>query len=192
MSQMKEKIKEVAVEYFHKKSYFATGVNDLALASGIRKASIYHHYPSKEEILFDILKTTMADLEVNLERSQKGLSGAEEKLRAAIRSHVLFHLLRQKEVIISDSELRALSVENYKIIVKMRDRYEREFQTLLGQGQAEGIFAPGDVKVLSYAVLTMCTAVATWFKSSGRLAMEEIARIYENFIMNGLKHGAIG
>jgi hypothetical protein len=46
------------------------------------------------------------------------------------------------------------------------------------------------VKILSYAILTLCTAGATWFKPEGRLSIDEIAVIYENFIINGLRSGA--
>jgi hypothetical protein len=37
--------------------------------------------------------------------------------------------------------------------------------------------------------LTLCTAGATWYNPSGRLAVDEIADIYENFIISGLKQG---
>jgi hypothetical protein len=49
------------------------------------------------------------------------------------------------------------------------------------------VFAPGDDKILSYAILTLCTAGASWFKPDGRLSVDEIAEIYENFIISGLK-----
>jgi hypothetical protein len=40
---------------------------------------------------------------------------------------------------------------------------------------------------LSYAILTLCTAGASWFRPEGRLTVDAIARIYENFVLNGLK-----
>jgi len=35
--------------------------------------------------------------------------------------------------------------------------------------------------------LTLCTAGASWFRPEGRLSVEQIAEIYENFVINGLK-----
>jgi hypothetical protein len=69
----------------------------------------------------------------------------------------------------------------------MRDAYEGIFQDLIRQGIDDGAFAVVDVKILSYAILTLCTAGASWFKPDGRLSVDEIAAIYENFIVSGLK-----
>ena len=186
-SNMKNTIKAVSIDLFYKKGYFATGISDIARATGIQKSSIYYHFSNKEDILFDILKTTMVDLDTNLERQLKDADDAESRMRVAIQSHITFHIERQKEVIISDSELRGLTVDNYKTIIKMRDQYERKFQALIQRGVNEGIFLEKDVKILSYAIITMCTGVCIWFNPSGRLSKEEIARIYTEFILGGLK-----
>ena len=187
MGNMKNTIKTISINLFYKKGYFATSISDIAREAGIQKSSIYYHYSNKEELLFDILKITMVDLDENLESQIKGVQGAEEKMRAAIQSHVIFHMERQKEVIISDSELRGLTVDNYKNIMKMRDDYERKFQSLIKDGIEKGIFADMDFKVASYEIITMCTAVSIWFNQSGRLSKEEVAKIYVDFIIHGLK-----
>jgi len=187
MSNMKDTIKKVSINLFHRKGYFATSVSDIARGAGIQKSSIYYHYANKQEILFDILKTTMADLDENFEAKIKDVHDDEEKMRAAIRSHLLFHIERQKEVIISDSELRGLTADNYSSILKMRDDYEKKFQSLIKGGIEKGIFRDLDIKVTSYGIITMCTAVSTWFNQSGRLSKGEVAEIYTDFILNGLK-----
>jgi len=186
---MKNTIKAVSIDLFYKKGYFATSISDIARATGIQKSSIYYHFSNKEDILFDILKTTMVDLDTNLERQLKDADDAESRMRFAIQSHISFHIERQKEVIISDSELRGLTVDNYKTLIKMRDQYERKIQALIRGGVDEGIFLEKDVKILSYAIITMCTSVCIWFNASGRLPKEEVARIYTDFILRGLKRG---
>ena len=191
MPNMKDTIKKVSINLFHRKGYFATSVSDIARGAGIQKSSIYYHFANKQEILFDILKTTMADLDENLEKKIKDINSAEEKMRVAIRSHLLFHLERQKEVIISDSELRGLTPDNYGSILKMRDDYEKKFQSLIKRGIEEDIFRDMDIKIASYGIITMCTAVSTWFNQSGRLSKEEVVEIYTDFILNGLKRQAV-
>jgi len=184
---MKDTIKRVSIDLFHKQGYFATGISDIARASGIQKASVYYHYANKEDILFDIFKTTMVDLDANLERALTGVKGTEEKVRAGIRSHVIFHIDRQKEVFISDSELRGLTVDNYKTIIDLRDKYEKKFQALIRAGIKERVFSNLDYKVTSYGIITMCTAVSIWFRASGRLTKENIANSYAEFVVKGLK-----
>lgn len=186
MTMMKDTIKTVAVDLFFRKGYFATSISEIARGCDIRKASIYYHYSGKEALLLDIMESTMRDLLAGLQESLSNAEGIEASMRAAVRSHVLFHLRRQKETFIASSELRGLSEENFRAIAARRDDYESIFQTLIGRGIDGDIFAAGDIKILSYAILTLCTAGASWFRPEGRLSVEEIAEIYENFVINGL------
>jgi len=191
MANMKEKIKSVSIDLFFQKGYFATSISEIARGSGIQKASIYYHYPSKEELLFNILESTMDDLTAYLKNSISGIRNVEEQMRVAVHSHVRFHLERQKENFIANSELRGLTSEHYQTIVKKRDEYEHIFQDIIKKGSDKNVFTKSDVQILSYAILTLCTAGASWFKPHGRLTVDEIAVIYENFIIHGLKQGQI-
>ena len=189
MAQMKETILRVAVDLFFEKGYFATSISGIAAGCGIQKASIYYHYSNKEAILFAIMDRTMQELVDHLAQSQEGVVDVEARVRAAVRSHVEFHLRHQKETFIASSELRGLSEPHYRGIVAQRDTYERFLQELITAGIDTGCFAQSDVKILSYAVLTLCTAGASWFNPEGRLAIDAIAGIYEDFILSGLKQG---
>ncbi len=187
MGNMKEPIRSVAVDLFFKKGYFATSIAEIAQGCGIRKSSIYYHYASKEYLLFSILKGTMQDLTVHLKDNLAGEADVVQRLKRAIKGHVRFHLQHQQETFLASSELRGLTQEHYKVIVEKRDEYEQIFQELLEKGRDAGVFSIADHKILSYAILTLCTAGAFWFKPNGRLSVDEIAAIYEGFILNGLK-----
>jgi len=189
---MKDTITAAAIELFYQQGYFATSVSEIARQCGIQKASIYYHYPSKENILFHIQQITMEELTGYLRSNLDGLTDIEARMRAAVRSHVRFHLNRQKETFIANSELRGLTPEHYREIVGQRDVYERVFQQIIGEGCASGIFAAVDVKILSYAILTLCNAGAIWFKPEGRMPVDAIADIYEAFVLQGLKDGRFG
>ena len=52
----KEKIFEVALNQFSKKGYDSVSLREIAEEVGIKKSSIYSHYPSKEAILMDIFE----------------------------------------------------------------------------------------------------------------------------------------
>jgi len=187
MGRMKATIKQVAIELFFKKGYYATSISEIAQGSGIQKSSIYYHYESKEALLLNILRTTLEDLTAFLKENLAGVFDLEERMRLAVHGHVRFHLERQKETFIANSEMRGLSRENRRAIVELRDEYERIFQDLIREGIEDGIFERGDVKILSYAILTLCTSGASWFRPGGRLTIDDIAAIYEHFIIEGLK-----
>ncbi len=178
-----------ATELFHRKGYFAASMSDIARECGIQKAGIYYYFQAKEALLFDIMKRTMEDLLVHLKKSLEDAVGVEGAIRAAVRGHVEFHLNRQKETFIANSELRGLTPEHYRAVVGQRDTYELIFQSLIRDGMEQKVFAEGDVKILSYAILTLCTAGAFWFKPAGRLSVDDICAIYVEFVLRGLKDG---
>lgn len=51
----KEKIFDTALDLFSKRGYDSVSLREIADNVGIKKSSIYSHYPSKEAILMDIL-----------------------------------------------------------------------------------------------------------------------------------------
>ncbi|PID40943.1 MAG: TetR family transcriptional regulator [Proteobacteria bacterium] len=185
---MKATIKAVAIELFFQKGYYATSIAEIAQGCGIQKSSIYYHYPSKEELLFHILRTTMDNLTAHLKENLAVDAEVTEQLKRAVRGHVRFHLEHQKETFIASSELRGLTREHYQIIVGKRDKYEQIFQQLIRTGRQKGFFTQADSKIISYAILTLCTAGASWFKPDGRLSVNQIAAIYEDFVLSGLQH----
>ena len=159
---MKETIKTVAIDLFFRKGYFATSISDIAKGCGIQKASIYYHFPGKEDLLFSIMENTMIDLLASLENNLAACDNHEDQMRGAVRSHVMFHLNRQKETFIASSELRGLSTEHFEIIVARRDAYERIVQDLIRSGIEQGIFAGADVKMQSFPRIRWMVLVVTW------------------------------
>ena len=52
----KEKIFDVSLDLFSRKGYDSVSLREIAEEVGIKKSSIYSHYPSKEAILMDIFE----------------------------------------------------------------------------------------------------------------------------------------
>jgi AcrR family transcriptional regulator len=107
-----ERILRTATILFKARGYHGTSVRALAQAVGIEAASVYSHFPSKQKILCDIFNRTMDDLLNGLERALSGATTHEERLQAAVRFHILFHVERQDEAFVSHSELRSLTPSN--------------------------------------------------------------------------------
>ncbi len=55
----REEILEAALDFFSVNGYEATSISQLADAVGIRKASLYSHFASKQEILDTVIETTL-------------------------------------------------------------------------------------------------------------------------------------
>jgi AcrR family transcriptional regulator len=184
-----DRIRQAAIELFKARGYHGTSVRDLAQAVRIETASLYYHFPSKQEILLDLFDRTMDALVDGLERAAATGSSPEERLRAAVRFHVLFHVERQDEAFISHSELRSLTAENRKRIIAKRDRYERTLRKLLDDGIRAGDFDTPDIKLTSTAILMMCSGVSDWFTRRGRLTADLVADRYSEMVVRLVSTG---
>lgn len=183
---VREKILAAAVQLFAEYGYHAATMRDIARETGIQAASIYYHYANKQALLVEIMDTHMRNLNANLERIAEKPIPTLQRLREAIANHIRLHTTYKAEFFIIDTEIRALEGENRGAILALRDRYEAMLQALLREGMEQGVLHRFDVKVASYALIAMCTEVATWFKPEGRLNVQEVIDIYTRMITEGL------
>ena len=58
----RESILEAAAQIIREKGYHATSMSDIAHAVDLRKASLYHHVESKQEILVALLDQALDNL----------------------------------------------------------------------------------------------------------------------------------
>lgn len=184
---MRENILAAAVQLFAEYGYHAAPLRDIARIAGIQAASIYHHYPSKQSLLVEIMETYMQRLNSKLERILRKYDDPQQRLHEAIANHIRLHTTYKAEFFIIDTEIRALEDGPRQYIVSLRDRYEALLQELLRNGMERGAFRQCDVKVTSYAIIAMCTEVASWFRPGGRLSVQQVIDIYSQLITQGLR-----
>jgi AcrR family transcriptional regulator len=183
---MRENILAAAVQLFAEYGYHAAPLRDIARIAGIQAASIYHHYPNKQSLLVEIMETHMQRLISAMEHILQTHDDPLQRLYSAIASHIRLHTSYKDEFFIIDTEIRALEEKNRSSIISLRKKYEALLQTLLRDGMECGTFRQSDVKVSSYAIIAMCTEVATWFRADGRLTVQQVINIYSHMITQGL------
>ena len=182
----RELILQEAAHLFREKSYPGSNLRELARRAGIQGGSIYHHFASKQEILFQLMDHTMSDM---IERLTKRLADTHtplEKLRTTIYFHIEYHVTGPDQTYITDEELRNLEPENYLKVVAKRDRYQRIIEEILSAGKTEHGWLLDEPKLYTRALIKMCAGVSTWFKPEGELNIEQIAEAYINLFSNGL------
>lgn len=183
---VKNAILAAAIQLFSEYGYHAAPLRDIARLAGIQAASIYYHYANKEALLVEIMETYMRLLNTNLERIVQEQRQPSSCLYEAIANHIRLHTSYKSEFFIIDTEIRALEGENRSHILALRDDYEALIQRILRNGMEQGVFRQSDVKVASYAIIAMCTEVATWFRADGRLTVQQVIDMYRQMITQGL------
>ena len=184
-----QRIVDAATRLFGERGYHAVGMRELADAVGIRPASLYNHYRSKQELLFAIAHGTMTALDEGARAAIAAHEQPRERLRAWIVWHVLYHAEHRERAKVADEQLRALDEERRAAVVAARDAYEALVKGLLDAGRdAHGWTVPHR-SVLTNAITTMCTGVDGWFREDGPLTAAEAAALYADFVLAGLERG---
>ena len=73
-----ERIRKAGIALFKDRGYHGTSVRDLARAVGLEAASLYNHFPSKQDILCDVFDRAMDDLLGGLELALGTTASFEE------------------------------------------------------------------------------------------------------------------
>jgi AcrR family transcriptional regulator len=184
-------IAEAAVEAMSEHGYHGTSVRDIADRAGMSSAALYHHFTSKQDLLFHI---TDRGIEALVRQTEAALRASPNdpaaRLRAIVRVHVLTHTENQQGSFIGNSEIRSLEPANRAIIVSKRDQQKRIFDDVVRDGAERGAFATPYPNEASMAIITMCTAVAQWYRPDGRLRPDEIAERYADLALAMLGYRA--
>lgn len=175
----KDVIIDAAVENFQRLGYHGTSMRDIARDADITVASIYHHFPSKQRILQDLMIRILSDV-ISSTRSalMRAGSSPSEQLEAVMRAWILFHTSRRSEAMIGASEIRSLDETGHRLVVALRDEQERMFRDVVDRGVAEGEFTTPYPREAVRAIINMGYSVASWYRPGGELTPEEMAERY--------------
>jgi AcrR family transcriptional regulator len=181
-----QRILDVATVLFYEKGYHATTMREVAAGVGIKAGSLYNHFPSKEELLFQIAEGVMQNLLAGGREAVAVGPEPRDQLRALVRAHVVYHAEQRFQAKVADDQLNALGPERRAAVVAVRDAYEQLWRDVLDAGRAAHGWVVPDTPVVTFAITTMCTAVDVWYREDGRLTPSEIADLYEELALGAL------
>src|SRR5213592_2040036 len=76
-----------AARIFRDKGFDATAMSDIARALRMTKAGLYHYFPSKEAMLFEIMTFGLERMEEEVMAPSKGVRDPENRLRQMLTDH---------------------------------------------------------------------------------------------------------
>lgn len=179
-----ETIEDAAIELFYEQGYHATGMRQIAEKVGVTQSNLYNFFPSKQNLLFFILKTVMSTLITGVKTQINSTEDPIIQLKKAMEFHIQFHGEQKKKALISDSELRGLEDHLLEEIKSLRSEYENIFIQIIERGNDKVNSATAKITV--NAILSMCTGVSYWYRSDGELTLSDIADKYFSIIADGL------
>jgi TetR/AcrR family transcriptional regulator, cholesterol catabolism regulator len=190
----RQEILRTAARLFQQRGYDATSMNDVAAALRLSKGGLYHHFQSKDEILFEIMDHAMEITQERVLNPVRSMSDPAERLRALIRLHI--------EVVLSprDREITVMLHENHPLPPALRKRinarkkdYIHFVESLMAEVQhdarkksqhhTKGKVSP---RAAAFALLGMINWIYQWYKPEGDLQAQTLIPQFTDLIFGGI------
>ncbi len=184
--QKRAEILKSAAAAFRRRGYHGASVEEIADALRMTKGSLYYYFKNKEEILFFCHDWSLDLLLGQLQDAELQDAPPDARLRRLIVAfvHMILDELHGTALTLDP---QALSPPLQRRVIAKRDAFDRGLRRLLQQGMDSGAFAPGDPKLLSFAILGAVNWITRWFDPKGPATSQEIADRFADYLVNGLR-----
>lgn len=181
-NETREAILRTAATLFRERGYAKTKVMDIARAVGITPATLYWHFASKEDVLFEFLEGAIESFNTRIESAISGIQDPVDRLRALAVAHTTVQLefRDQAQAVLSLSYasaelLSALPPERMALINELIRIHVNRAKAIINDGISSGLFHTEDANALTFAVLNICEYSALWFRSHGASSIDAVA-----------------
>ena len=182
----RQEILRASARLFRERGYDATSMNDISAALKLSKGGLYHHFRSKDEILFHIMTHAMDITEERVLAPIRDIADPEERLRALIRLHI------QLVVRARDREITVILHENHPLPSALRKRvnarkkdYIHYLERLIGEVQRARSRNQIQPRAAAFALLGMINWIYQWYQPEGSLHEEDLVRQYTEIFFAG-------
>lgn len=177
-----DEILEVAARLFYERGYGNVSTRALAQAVGIQGGSLYHHFSSKEEILYRITQYGSEGFFVELQPILTGPGTYAERLDRFVRTYLQRSHERRFPIAVLFRDGGNLSPEHAEDLRLVRRRFQQAVQRFMATGVTAGAFSVPDPNVAGIAVLDLLKGVDSWVRPTGRLDFAGVVDTYAALI----------
>jgi AcrR family transcriptional regulator len=182
-----EAIVDAAASVFAARGYHGTSTQAIADVLGLRQASLYYYFPSKEAALELVCERGVDGFVETAEAILAGTGTPLEKLAALIAAHLAPNASKRDYVKVFINERRYLPDASRRRIGRKSRRIERCFEEVIRAGIADGSMRAGaDVRLTMLAVLGMMNSVINWRADDQEANMDRIAAELGQLVVAGL------
>ena len=183
--QKLEHILRTSARIFAEKSYHSTSMRDIARATGVSLAGLYHYCKSKEELLFLIQDHCFGRLLEGFEERIAEVADPLTKLHIFIDNHLSFFAANMAEMKVLSHEAESLEGELHLHVSTKKERYAKLARKILREIQRQSGEAGVDLTVATYALFGMMNWIYNWYDPRGKLSVNQLADNITRLFLNG-------
>ncbi|WP_330948984.1 TetR/AcrR family transcriptional regulator [Virgibacillus sp. MG-45] len=189
MSDLRKKIIQTALPLFEAKGFHGVSVNEIVEQVGTSKGGFYHHFSSKDELLFVIHDTFISYVLENAEKANAEFNSPTDKLQAIVRSFVKVFDLYKPHISVFYQEHIYLRPAYELQIKQKRDQFKQIIMQAIEEGKQCGEFRQDiSVEITGMAILGMVNWTYKWYQRDGVKTIDEIGDIFVDLILHAILH----
>jgi len=177
-------ILNVSARMFAEQGYAATSLQHIAEELGILKGSLYYYIASKDDLLYEVIRTVYAAGVASFQAAAAADGPVLDRLRAAISGHVGYLIDNITATTVYLHEYDRLSKERRAALNEFD--YADALRRLILEGQGDGTLRTDlDATVASLAALGAANWVYRWYRE-GSVDPQAIAHQMAEITVSGL------
>ncbi|WP_300683497.1 TetR/AcrR family transcriptional regulator [Nocardioides sp.] len=187
-SARRAQLLQIAAEMFADRGYAQTTVRDIADAGGILSGSLYHHFPSKEAMLTELLASFLGGLEERFGTVVAESAGPREALDGlVVESFRTIHVDRHAVALYQSEQDYLAGVAGFEFVGEGGQRNENTWLGVLEAGRASGEFREDlEVKMTYRFIRDAVWGTVRWYRPGGKTTWETLAERYLDLLHGGL------
>jgi TetR/AcrR family transcriptional regulator, cholesterol catabolism regulator len=185
MPTRRHELTRQAARLFAERGFHGTSMGDIAEALGVQKGSLYSLTGSKQQLLYETMRTGAETFHSALDAVPED-APAVERVRLALRGHLRTVAEQIDVATVFTREWRYLEGEQRDEILGERRRYEERWRALLREGvESGGLRTDLDVGAAALLVLSAANWAYTWL-TPGR-DTDELADRFAAILVDGIR-----
>jgi len=177
---------EAAARVFAERGFHGATTQDIADVLGIKQASLYYYFSSKEAALELVCLRGVEGFFEAAKAIAARPESARERLALLINSHLSPLVNRADFVKVFLNERQHLPTESRRRIGRWSRGLERIFEEVIKEGIAKGEFrAALDPRMATLAILGMCNAVSSWQRNEN-VDVAQISAEFARLVIDGI------
>jgi AcrR family transcriptional regulator len=172
-----------AAGLFARRGFRGASISDLAAVCGSSKSLIYHYFPSKDDILYEVMAAHL-DALVDAAYDAMQAGSARERLQTLTLAFMRLYVGAQNSHKVLLNELDNLSAERRAQVVAKQRRIIEVVESLVREIRPD--LNPMTLP-LSMLFFGMINWTHTWFRPGGEMREEELARLAMGLMLDGLE-----
>ncbi|NDZ18901.1 hypothetical protein C7T35_34390 [Variovorax sp. WS11] len=176
-------IMDCAASLFAKEGYPSAKMQDIAHACGATKSMLYHYFPTKEDLLFAMLKEHLERVLQGLDEVTAAAGTPREKLMALVQTYTQKSAQSRRRHVTAMNDVKYLPKAKQTPLIALQRKITQEVSQLMRQlnpGLPEDLYMPYTMMLVG-----MLNWADFWYRPSGSMKPQELCERMSRLFLTG-------